>query len=245
MLHVITTDAVLERPGFVDAARSVLDALAPLGSRGVLHLRSRQLHGRRYVALVRRVLEARSSGTATPAAGSTSGSTGSGALVAVNARVDVALAAGADAVQLGRGALQPADVRLLERRARCGGAALRVGVSVHAGDPIPDAGVADWLLFGHVFASASHPDSPAAGLGALSGVVARAGTTPVVAIGGIGPGRVAAVLGAGAAGVAVVSGIWSEGDPKCNVLSYLSVYAERGGTDGRASDSQRLGAFGS
>jgi len=71
---------------------------------------------------------------------------------------------------------------------------------------------ADWLTFGHVFATSSHPGEPPRGLDELARVV-QAVHVPVIAIGGIGPDEVAAVLAAGAAGVAVMSAILKASDP--------------------------------
>ncbi len=62
---------------------------------------------------------------------------------------------------------------------------------------------ADYLVFGSVFASATHPGQPAAGLEALQRV-ARAVRIPVLAIGGVDAERVAACLAAGAAGFAAI-----------------------------------------
>jgi thiamine-phosphate diphosphorylase len=131
----------------------------------------------------------------------------SGVRVAVNDRVDVALAAGADGVQLGARSLPLAVVRALAPRLACGG-------SVHdrAAAPAAAAAGAAWLTFGHVFPSASHPDEPPRGLAALAEVVSAV-ALPVIAIGGIGPAQVPAVCRAGAAGVAVISAILAAPDP--------------------------------
>ena len=71
---------------------------------------------------------------------------------------------------------------------------------------------ADWLTFGHVFATSSHPGEPPRGLDELARVV-EAVHCLVIAIGGIGPDQVSAVLAAGAAGVAVMSAILKASDP--------------------------------
>jgi len=204
-LHVVAGDDTIARTDFLTVARSVIETI---GANGALHLRSRATGARRLVALARRLLDA---------------SRSSGGWLVVNERLDVALVAGADGVQLGRTALAASTVRRIAP-------ALRIGVSAHPGDEPPPGGSADWLIFGHVFDTPSHRAVPGVGVGALSEGVRTAGV-PVLAIGGITPARVAAVLDAGAAGVAVSSGIWREGDPKRAADEYLSAYASRGSRD--------------
>jgi thiamine-phosphate pyrophosphorylase len=121
--------------------------------------------------------------------------------VAVNDRLDVALAVGADGVQLGERSLPVAIARPIA-------GSLRIGASVHSLEAAMTAAAAgaDWLTFGHIFATASHPDEEPRGLATLA-TVARSVPVPVIAIGGVGPERVADALAAGAAGVAVISAI--------------------------------------
>jgi thiamine-phosphate pyrophosphorylase len=128
---------------------------------------------------------------------------GTGALLVVNDRVDVALAVGAGAVQRTGTSLEIADIRALA------GPRLRIGASVHsAEDAVKAEGEgADWVVFGPVYDTPSERRD-----GAPQGVVrlretARAVRIPVVAIGGITPERVGEVIEAGAHGVAVISAI--------------------------------------
>jgi thiamine-phosphate diphosphorylase len=130
-----------------------------------------------------------------------------GARVAVNDRIDVALAAGADGVQLGERSL---SVSVAKRIAP----GLQLGASVHGVARATRAAAegAAWLTFGHVFATPSHPGEPPRGLDELARVV-EAVNCPVIAIGGIGPDQISAVMAAGAAGVAVMSAILKASDP--------------------------------
>jgi thiamine-phosphate diphosphorylase len=130
-----------------------------------------------------------------------------GVMIAVNDRVDVALAVGADGVQLGQRSLGVKVVRRIVGE-------LFVGASVHdlAGALEAEAAGADWVMFGHVFSTPSHPDEPARGLDALATVV-RGVSIPVIAIGGINGDNVEAVCRAGVGGVAVISAILSSADP--------------------------------
>ena len=130
-----------------------------------------------------------------------------GGRVVVNDRTDVALAVAADGVQLGQRSL---PVGVLRRIAP----GLQVGVSVHSLDEAraAEAADADWLTFGHVFPTASHPDELPRGLAALT-EVCQATRIPVIAIGGIDADRVPEVLAAGADGIAVISAILGAEDP--------------------------------
>ncbi|HEY4027141.1 MAG TPA: thiamine phosphate synthase [Candidatus Dormibacteraeota bacterium] len=119
--------------------------------------------------------------------------------VVISARTDLALAAGAAGVHLPERDIPVAGARRLL------GAARLVGRSVHSAGAarIAESEGADYVVFGSVFASASHPGRPAAGLDALRGVVAAV-RIPVLAIGGIDADRAAPCRLAGAAGFAAI-----------------------------------------
>lgn len=188
-LHVVTDDAVVAAADFVARARAVLEA----GGRAVaLHLRAPGATGR----VLQHLAEALG-----PAADD------AGAWLIVNDRLDVALAARARGVQLGARGLPLADVRAVA------GAALGIGASVHS---VEEARIAagqgtDWLVFGNVYETASHPGRPGAGLDALR--EAAAGPVPVIAIGGVTAGRAGELRAAGAAGIAVLRAVWDAADP--------------------------------
>ena len=124
------------------------------------------------------------------------------ALLIVNDRVDVALLAGADGVQLGEAALDVADVRHLV------GAEMLVGRSVHSEVGAVDAECqgADYLVLGTVFETASHPDGRIGGLDLVREVTTSVGI-PVLGIGGITKANAPGVMEAGASGVAVITAI--------------------------------------
>ncbi|MGN6810000.1 MAG: thiamine phosphate synthase, partial [Thermomicrobiales bacterium] len=123
-------------------------------------------------------------------------------LLVVNERADVAAAAGAAGVHLPGDGL-PVDVarRLLGPDALIG----RSAHSVAEAQAAEQAG-ADYVILGTIFATASKPGREPAGL-ALVEATAQAVRLPVIAIGGIDEQNVAAVIGAGAWGVAVMSAI--------------------------------------
>ena len=131
------------------------------------------------------------------------------AVVTVNERVDVALAAGAGGVHLKSNSPSVSDVRRIVR------ADFVVGRSVHSVEEaamVDAGGGCDYLLFGTVFPSASKPaDHPVAGLDALERVCGAV-AVPVIAIGGISPERARAAGRAGAAGVAAISLFAESGD---------------------------------
>lgn len=81
---------------------------------------------------------------------------------------------------------------------------------------------ADAVLFSPVFPTTSKPGQPAAGLDALAACCAAVSGTPVYALGGVTPARVADCLAAGAHGAAVLSGILHAADPATATVAYLT-----------------------
>jgi thiamine-phosphate diphosphorylase len=118
--------------------------------------------------------------------------------VVVSSRCDVALASGAAGVNLPEGDISVADARALMGRRI-------IGRSVHsvASAQRAEREGADYVIFGPVWRSASHPDREPAGLAALEQVV-RAIGIPVLAIGGVTSERIAQCHAAGAAGYAAI-----------------------------------------
>ena len=146
--------------------------------------------------------------------------TGTGCLLVMNDRVDLALLAGFGGVHVGQGDLSPEDVRRVvdstERVERSGeerGARFVVGVSTHTEEQVREAerGEADYVAVGPVFATGTKAD--AAAVVGLAGVRAarKLTTKPLVAIGGITLGNCREVIEAGADMVAVISGLFVEG----------------------------------
>jgi thiamine-phosphate pyrophosphorylase len=88
-----------------------------------------------------------------------------------------------------------------------------VGQSVHGVQAAQRATAqgADYLVFGSVFPTNSHPDSASQGLRALHEITTVT-HLPVYAIGGIDASRIPPCLDAGAHGVAVLSAAWQSGD---------------------------------
>lgn len=99
-----------------------------------------------------------------------------------------------------------------------------VGYSAHNLDVARaafDAG-ADYVFYSPVFPTRSKPDHPGQGIEGLRDVCAALAPRRVYALGGVRPERVRSCLGAGAAGVAVVSAIVEADDPKAAAQAMLT-----------------------
>lgn len=121
--------------------------------------------------------------------------------IIVNDRVDVAYVMDVYGVQLAYHSIEPAEV--------CGNfPELYIGCSVHSPQEAKEKEKqgANYVIFGHVFQTASKQGLPPKGLDELKQVVEQV-NIPVIAIGGITPENVESVLKTGAQGVAVLSGI--------------------------------------
>jgi thiamine-phosphate pyrophosphorylase len=128
----------------------------------------------------------------------------------VNDDLELALGLGADGVHLGQ--TDPPVERARERA----GSALAIGLSTHDLAQARAAATrgADLIGFGPVFATATKLDpDPVVGVSGLREVCANV-ALPVVAIGGVGPGNVAAVRAAGCTLAAVISAVCGAPDPR-------------------------------
>lgn len=134
--------------------------------------------------------------------------------IIINDRVDVAYRVKVGGVQLGASSLPPKDVA----QAFPG---LRIGCSVHGTYEAleKETAGADYLVYGHVFSTASKPGLPSQGVAALRKLV-ECVTIPVIAIGGIKPGNVNQVKESGAKGIAVLSGILLADDAREAAAAY-------------------------
>lgn len=137
--------------------------------------------------------------------------------VLVNDRLDVALAAGAAGVHLG-----PDDLPVTLAR-RIAPAGFWIGASVgNAGEAAVGQG-ADYWGIGPWRATSTKADAgPALGAEGFRAVQALSKRIPCIAIGGIRPEDVPAVLRAGGVGVAVVSGILGRDDVEAAAREYGS-----------------------
>lgn len=143
-----------------------------------------------------------------------------GARLLVNDRVDVALAVGADGVHLG-GASIPASVA----RGLLGKEAL-IGCSTHGARELREAvdQGADFVTFGPVYPTPSKAAyGPPVGVAALA-EACRTAAVPVFALGGVKAENAGEVIGAGAFGIALISGIVAAADPRGAAAELVARY---------------------
>ncbi|MFH0786857.1 MAG: thiamine phosphate synthase [Pseudomonadota bacterium] len=128
----------------------------------------------------------------------------------VNDRLDVAMASSSDGVHLGQDDFPiPLARRLLGPEAVIGGSA---GTLEEARKCLSEG--ADYIGFGPVFPTTSKDDAgPISGLSLLEEVV-REIPLPIIAIGGITRDNTLKVMGAGAYGIAVISAVCCQKDPR-------------------------------
>ncbi len=129
-----------------------------------------------------------------------------------------------DGVQLPENALASVD----EVR-RIYGVNVLVGRSVHSllGAHQADASGADFVVFGTVFPSATHPSGDVQGIGNVRRVAKETGV-PVIGIGGIGVDNAGEVVAAGARGVAVVRSILGASEPAAAARGLLDAMIDAG-----------------
>lgn len=200
-VHAITDGAVLARPDFLELVRRI----SALGARVAIHLRDRSAPGR---SLADRAVVLRDA------------LAGTGTAFIVNARPDIAAGVAADGVQLGGGDLAVPDAR---RVLPFGW----IGCSVHSVEEAHGAAHAgaDYLIAGTTWASESHAAPAPQGPGFIGRAVSAA--APVIAIGGVTPGRAREVHEAGAYGVAAIRSIWAAEDPVRVIEQMLEPWGAR------------------
>jgi thiamine-phosphate pyrophosphorylase len=146
-----------------------------------------------------------------------------GALVVINDRFDVALAANVRSVHIGQDDVPVAIVR------RFLGPEGIIGFSTHTREQV-DAALyepIDYLAVGPIFATASKdPGYDPVGLDLVRYAASRT-ELPIVAIGGITLERARGVIDAGARSVAVIGDLLGTGDPEARVREFLRVLAGR------------------
>ncbi|HJT92706.1 MAG TPA: thiamine phosphate synthase [Mycobacterium sp.] len=132
------------------------------------------------------------------------------ALVAVNDRADIALAAGADVLHLGQDDLPLAVARDVIGPGPVIGRSThdRAQVSAAAEEPV------DYFCVGPCWPTPTKPGRPAPGLDLVRAAAELATTKPWFAIGGIDEQRLPDVLAAGARRIVVVRAITAADDPQ-------------------------------
>lgn len=145
---------------------------------------------------------------------------GTGALIVVNDRADVARLTGAGGVHLGQDDLDASAVRTIVGSASCVGLSTHTEAQIQAGVLAP----VDYLAIGPVFTT-STKSTGYRGIGLervrAAGARTAARRMPLVAIGGITLDRAGAALVAGAQSVAVIADLLITGDPAGRVRAYI------------------------
>ena len=198
-LYLITDGLLADLPEAVDRALR----RAPEG-RVAVQLRAKQRGPRELLALaqaLRSITEQR------------------GASLFINDRIDIACSARADGVHLPEQGLPVVSARALL------GSTGRIGVSCHDADGLQRAQCegADFATLSPVF------ESPGKGtpLGCERFALwTRQAGLPVYALGGIRPKHVAQLRASGAAGVAVISGVFGARDPAAALEDYLRAWQD-------------------
>ncbi len=142
-----------------------------------------------------------------------------GALLAVNDRADVALAAGADVLHLGQDDLPVPVARQIL------GPGPLIGRSSHSPAQSSAASIeegVDYFCAGPVWTTPTKPGRPATGLDLLSYVASAGVSRPWFAIGGISLSRLDQVLDAGATRVVVVRAITEAADPGAAAAAFAA-----------------------
>ena len=202
-LCVVMTSAACARP-IVDAAKDVI-----AGGAQMLILREKEMPDRKLLKLaddLRRVTR------------------DNGAILFINGRIDLALACGADGVQLGQYDV-PLDraramLELLDKRR------LLVGALTHSAEQAKAAApLADYVAIGPIFASKSRSEEQALGKSAIR-LISDAIKKPLIAIGGITPENVRGVLVSGAQAAAVCTAVLAHRDTRGATEKILQAMAQ-------------------
>jgi len=189
-LHILTDTVLQSRFSHVELAE-----MAAAGGADVIQFRQKQGSTRELIETairMKRACEAK------------------GVALIVNDRIDVAIAAHADGVHLGQDDFPiPLARQLLGEDRIIGGSAATVE---EAEKCLADG--ADYVGFGPVFPTGSKDDAgPVSGTYVLKRIVETI-PLPIVAIGGIGLENTSTILNAGAHGIAVISAVCCQEDPR-------------------------------
>jgi thiazole tautomerase (transcriptional regulator TenI) len=150
----------------------------------------------------------------------------------VNDRMDIALSLGCRGVHLPEKGLPLPEVISLA-------SGLRVGRSVHSLEEAlrTEQMGADYILFGHVFHTASKSGIPPRGCAELAHIV-RAVRIPVIAVGGITVENMAEVAETGCAGIAVISAVMDHPRPDDQARKLREIARRFKDTDGEIPDAK-------
>ncbi len=189
-VYVVSDSSLAGSHGVV---RTAEEALA--GGAGIIQLRNKEASTRELLRMAQQLRRA---------------TRDAGALFIVNDRVDVALASEADGVHVGQDDMPAGLTRQLV------GQRMIVGVSCRDVAEAREAAAAgaDYLGVGAIYLTPTKADTGEATGTAVIGEIKRATGLPIVAIGGMNASNAAEIIAAGADGVAVVSAVYGQPDPR-------------------------------
>jgi thiamine-phosphate pyrophosphorylase len=140
-------------------------------------------------------------------------------MLLINGRADIAFAAHAQGVHL------PADGLPTGGARQVLGPSAVIGRSAHSAAEARAADNVDYVELGTIFPSRSHPGGAVVGTSEIRAT--RPFAVPVIAVGGITSDNTAAVMQAGASGIAVISAILADRDPR-DATRRLNEHVRRG-----------------
>lgn len=188
-----------------DLARAVID-----GGGRLLQVRARRLDGAALLDLCARVVRIAEAVAAR---------------VIVNDRADMAVLSGAAGVHVGQDDLPPQAVRRVVGRDAVLGWSTHTGAQLAAARDLPIS----YVAVGPVFQTATKDTGYApVGTALVREAVSRAAGRPVVAIGGITLERASEVAEAGATSVAVISDLFTGGDPTARTRAFVEALRATG-----------------
>jgi thiamine-phosphate pyrophosphorylase len=142
-----------------------------------------------------------------------------GARLSIHGDATIAAVARVDGLHLAAGSDPAVSRRIVGRDAL-------VGISVHSAEEAAslDRRLVDYVIAGPAFETASKPGyGPALGATGIA-AIARASAVPVIAIGGIEPVAIPALLSAGAAGIALMGSVMRAPSPATVVRRALAAF---------------------
>jgi thiazole tautomerase (transcriptional regulator TenI) len=133
-------------------------------------------------------------------------------------RLDLVLVSGVEGIQLKERGIPPDRIPSRFRPSL-------VGVSRHDAAGVSASAGVDFLTLSPVRKTSSKPDARPLGLDGFGAIAVRS-PVPVLALGGMRPRDVAAVVDRGAHGVAMISGVFGSGDPVASAAEYAAALRE-------------------
>lgn len=196
-LYLITDPVLCAKRGVVGTVQAAVS-----GGVTMIQLRDKTARTAERTALARGLMEALQ---------------GTGIPLVINDDLDAVIASGADGAHIGQGDGAPNTARALLGPDRILGLSCETPATVKAARGL----AVDYLGLGPVFATGTKTDhEQPIGMGGLEDLVALS-DVPTVAIGGLNATHVAAVMAAGADGLAVVSAICCQDDPRAAAAAFF------------------------